>query len=148
MEECPVDVQQEELQSLAGKKVMVCEDNPLNMEIAQSLLEDRQMQVLCTENGKEAVEAAAAAKEGELAAILMDIRMPVMDGYEAAQAIRDLPREDMKRIPILALSGDAYDEDIQKCQEAGMDGHLAKPINPRQLFQELARLIREKSAEK
>lgn len=148
MEECPVDVQQEELQSLAGKKVMVCEDNPLNMEIAQSLLEDRQMQVLCTENGKEAVEAAAAAKEGELAAILMDIRMPVMDGYEAAQAIRDLPREDMKRIPILALSGDAYDEDIQKCQEAGMDGHLAKPINPRQLFQELARLVREKSAEK
>ncbi len=125
---------------LAGLRVLVCEDNSLNMEIVTSLLGERGIEVVCAADGCEGVEIFRTSKEGTFSGILMDIRMPVMDGYEAAQRIRHLPREDAKKVPIIALSGDAYEEDIKKCLEVGMDSHLAKPINPNKLFYELERL--------
>ena len=99
------------------------------------------MTVVKAANGAEGVKLFAASAVGELAAILMDLRMPVLDGFAAARAIRELPREDAATIPILAVSADAYEEDVERCLDAGMNGHIAKPINPRQLYEELTRVI-------
>jgi signal transduction histidine kinase/ABC-type amino acid transport substrate-binding protein/CheY-like chemotaxis protein len=126
---------------LQGKKVLLCEDNFLNTEIAVKLLQAQGLTVVKAANGAEGVRIFTASAVGELAAILMDLRMPVLDGFGAAQAIRALPRADATTIPILAISADAYEEDVQRCRDAGMNGHLAKPINPQQLYEELAKVI-------
>ena len=125
--------------SLAGKKILLCEDNALNREIAGALLRDKKLQLIYAENGQKGLEAFAASKIGEYAAILMDVRMPVMDGYAATRAIRALDRSDAKMVPIIAMTADAAEEDVQKCYEAGMNGYVSKPINPRLLFEELAK---------
>ena len=126
---------------LKGKKVLLCEDNLLNTEIATKLLASKGLFVAKAANGEEGIKKFAASSVGDFAAILMDLRMPIMDGYAATKAIRLLARPDAVTVPILALSADAYEEDVQRCEAAGMNGHIAKPIDPENLFAELERVL-------
>ncbi|MDD4850096.1 MAG: ATP-binding protein [Gemmiger sp.] len=129
------------LQSLAGKRVLVCEDHPMNREIAARLLKKVGMLVEDAPDGQQGVAQFAAAAPGYYSAILMDVRMPVMDGLAATRAIRALPRPDAATIPILAMTANAFAEDAQACVDAGMNEHLAKPIDPQALYQALAEQI-------
>ncbi len=124
-----------------GKKILLVEDHPLNAVIAKRLLEKKEMQVISAENGKIGLNLFADSEVGEFDAILMDVRMPVMDGLAATKAIRELVREDAKVIPIIAMTANAFDEDKKRTKEAGMDAHLAKPIEPRMLYDTLAQLL-------
>lgn len=124
---------------LSGKTVLLCEDNALNREIAIALLKDKNMSVVCAENGEIGMNIFSASAAGEFAAILMDVRMPVMDGLQATREIRSLQRPDAKQIPIIALTADAFADDIQKCLEAGMNDHIAKPVDPEVMFTVLFR---------
>lgn len=124
----------------AGKRVLLVEDNMLNLEIAQSLLEMNGLQVDTAENGKEALEAFAAAPLGRYLAILMDIRMPVMDGLEAAKAIRALPKQDAGSVPIIAMTANAFDDDRTLAYRAGMTGYIVKPLDIDTLLDELRKL--------
>ena len=123
--------------SLNGMKVLLAEDNEINMEIAKTILEDEGIDVTTAENGQFAVNIFNNLSENSFDAILMDIRMPVMDGLSAAKAIRELPRKDAATVPIIAMTADAYDEDVQKTATAGMDAHLTKPIQQEKLFRVL-----------
>ena len=125
-------------------KVLLCEDNYLNMEIATTLLRKKHYKVLKAVNGQEGVDIFKASKPNEIAAILMDLRMPVLNGYEATEAIRDLERDDAKMVPIIALSADAYAEDVEKALMVGMNAHLAKPYNTIEFFSVLEKLINER----
>ncbi|MFZ2755896.1 MAG: transporter substrate-binding domain-containing protein [Atopobiaceae bacterium] len=129
---------------LAGKHVLLCEDHPLNQEIAKSLLEERGMAVDVAEDGREGVEAFGTSPVGGYDAILMDIRMPVMDGYEATRAIRALDRPDAKTVPVIAMTADAFADDVQKAHDAGMDAHVAKPVEPEVLYSALAKCMGER----
>ena len=126
---------------LQGKRILLVEDNQLNREIAMEILN---MQGLCVEtavNGKEAVEMFKQSTVGKYDAILMDIQMPVMNGYEATEAIRAFKREDANTIPIFALTANAFITDIVKAQNAGMNGHIAKPIDVEILIKTLQKWI-------
>ena len=123
---------------LAGKHVLLCEDHPINMQISRTLLEKKGVLVTPAINGQEGVDTFAASAEHFYDAVLMDIRMPVMDGLTAARAIRSLPRADAKTVPIIAMTANAFDEDAQKSLDAGMNAHLAKPIEPNKLYETLA----------
>ena len=103
------------------------------------------MQVTVAENGEAGLQLFSESKEKDYDAILMDIRMPVMDGYAATRAIRNLPREDAKTIPIVAMSADAFAEDVQKCKDAGMNAHVAKPIDVKKMMQTLLDVLKDKS---
>ena len=127
--------------SLKGAKVLLCEDNALNREIAAAMLREQGITAVAAENGKIGAELFSGSAPGEFAAILMDLRMPVMDGYEATKQIRTLARADAKTVPIIAMTADAFEEDIHKCRAAGMNGHIAKPIDPELLNQSLAKAI-------
>lgn len=127
--------------ALRGKRVLVCEDSTLNMEIITTILRSFDMNVTGVPDGKAGVEAFAASDAGWFDAVLMDLRMPVMDGISAACAIRALDRADAKKVPILAVSADAFTEDVEKCRTAGMNGHIAKPIDPSVLYHTLAACI-------
>ncbi|MDD3340297.1 MAG: response regulator [Lachnospiraceae bacterium] len=120
-----------------GKKILLVEDHPLNVEVAKKLLERKGFLVEHAENGVRAVEMYAKTPPGYYDAILMDIRMPQMDGLQAANAIRHMSKETSKVIPIIAMTANAFDDDIQKSKAAGMNAHLAKPIEPKQMFQTL-----------
>ncbi len=122
---------------LAGKRILLVEDNFINREIAYELLGSTNAQVDTAENGAEALEKFAKGPEGQYDLILMDIQMPVMDGYTAVRHIRALDREDAKRVKIYAMTANAFAEDIQKARDAGMDGHIAKPIDIQLLMQVL-----------
>ena len=126
---------------LAGRHVLLCEDHPMNQEIAKAVLEEKQMLPEIAENGQLGAEMFARSPEGFYAVVLMDIRMPVMDGYEAAKAIRALPRGDARTVPIIAMTADAFSEDVHKCLAAGMNGHVAKPIDPQLLYASLSEAI-------
>ncbi len=128
--------------NLAGKKLLIVEDNDLNQEIARVMLKELGLEADCAADGKKGLETFAASQPGEYAGILMDIRMPVMDGYAAARAIRALDRPDAASIPIIAMTADAFEEDVQKCLCAGMNGHLAKPIDPEQMREVLLSHLR------
>lgn len=128
---------------LAGKKVLICEDNALNREIAIALLKNQQMEVVSAVNGEQGVELFTKSAVHEFDAILMDLRMPVMDGIQAAEKIRSLDRKDARSIPIIAMTADVFSEDIQKCLAAGMNDHVGKPIDPPKLYETLARCIKE-----
>ena len=119
---------------LEGKKVLMAEDHPINAKIARTIMENRGMIVQCAENGEIACDIFAESDLNEYDAILMDIRMPVMDGLEATKKIRNMNRADARQIPIIAVSANAFDNDIEKSKEAGMNEHLAKPINPDILY--------------
>ena len=115
--------------SFSGENILVAEDNELNWEIANELFSDVGLKPERAENGKVCVDLFAASEKGYYCAILMDIRMPVMTGYEAAMAIRALERSDAKEIPIIAMSADAFADDVQKCLDCGMNAHTPKPID-------------------
>ena len=121
-----------------GKRILLVEDHPLNTVVAKRLLEKQKMEVVHAENGQVALEQFIGSEIGEFDAILMDVRMPVMDGITATERIRALEREDAQRIPIIAMTANAFDEDKQHTYEAGMNAHLAKPIEPRMLYDTLA----------
>lgn len=129
---------------LNGMKVLLAEDNELNMEIAKVLLEDEGIHVTTAENGQVAVNIFNNCPEGTFHAVLMDVRMPIMNGLLAAKTIRSLPRMDAATVPIIAMTADAYDEDIKKTTEAGMDAHLTKPVEQEDLLQTLRTLYVEK----
>lgn len=115
--------------SFEGKRALLVEDNMINMEIAQMLLEQAGFLIETAENGKIALEMTAASEPGYYDVILMDIQMPVMDGYMSAQAIRSLPDPGLAGIPIIAMTANAFQEDIKKAEEVGMNGHIAKPLD-------------------
>ena len=123
----------EEEAYFAGRRVLLTEDNELNREIAVELLDMLGVETECAEDGRQAVEMFSASGEGHFDLIFMDIQMPVMDGYAAARAIRALPRSDSGAIPIVAMTANAFVEDIRACEQAGMNAHVAKPISPQQL---------------
>ena len=127
---------------LAGRRVLMAEDMPVNAEIMTMVLSMRGMEAELAENGRDAVEMFASHEAGYYDAILMDMRMPVMDGLEAARAIRALERADAKTIPIIALTANAFDEDVQRSMQAGLNAHLSKPVEPEALYETLEKLIR------
>ncbi len=122
---------------LKGKKVLLCEDHPINMQIAKRLLEKKGMIVTCAKNGLEGVKKFEEGPEGAYDVVLMDILMPVMDGLEATRKIRAIDRTDAKLTPIIAMTANAFQEDVRKSLEAGMNGHLAKPVDHVELFRTL-----------
>jgi len=122
---------------LAGRHVLLCEDHPLNQEIAKAILEEKGMIVEVAGDGQAGLKAFAASSPEYFDAVLMDIHMPVMDGYEAARSIRMLERKDAASVPIIAMTADAFAEDIRRCMDAGMNSHVAKPIDPQALDQVL-----------
>lgn len=125
----------------SGKRVLVVEDNALNMEIAQSLLEDCNITVECAYNGEEALQRMKESESGYYDLILMDIMMPVMDGLEATSEIRKIDREDCRTIPIIAMSANAFDEDVRRSLASGMNGHLSKPVDVEKLREILSRFM-------
>ena len=129
-----------------GKRVLLAEDNMINTEVAVMLLEDKGFKVDTAENGLRALELFSKSPEGYYDAILMDIRMPLMDGLTTARNIRHLSNGDAGEIPIIAMTANAFDDDIEKSKAAGMDAHLAKPIEPDRLFQTLYDFIFGKEA--
>ncbi len=124
-----------------GKKVLIAEDVALNMEVAVSLLKMVNLKCVCAEDGAIAVDIYSKSKPDEYDAILLDINMPNMDGYEAARAIRGLSRPDAGTIPIYAMTANAFTEDVNAALDAGMNGHIAKPIEPPVLYKTLAKAI-------
>jgi len=127
------------VQPLAGLQLLLAEDVPINAQLAVELLERVGVQVTVANNGQEAVDAAIAA-EGRFDAVLMDIQMPVMDGYEATRRLRE--RWSGEQLPIIAMTAHAMAEERQRCLDAGMNGHVAKPINPDELFRTIADVTR------
>ncbi len=117
-----------------GKRILLAEDNEINTEIAVELLSQAGAEVVPVRNGREAVEALAGSPEGYFDLVLMDIQMPVMNGYDAAGAIRSLGRRDAAELPIYAMTANVFDEDIRLAFEAGMDGHVGKPIDAGELY--------------
>ena len=113
----------------AGKRVLLVEDNELNREIAAAIMEEAGLIVDSVEDGTDAVERMGSAEESRYDAILMDIQMPVMNGYDSTRHIRALERPDIKSMPIVAMSANAFAEDIKLCKESGMNEHIAKPID-------------------
>lgn len=126
---------------LAGRRVLLAEDNELNWEVARELLGALGLELTWAENGREAVDAFASSEPGTFDAVLMDIRMPEMDGYQATRAIRALSRPDAATVPVVAMTADAFSEDIERARDAGMDAHVAKPIDLRELVRTLARCL-------
>ena len=124
---------------IRGMRVLVVEDNALNLEIMQCLLEDAGAIVTVARDGAAAVEAVRSSPEGGFDAILMDIMMPVMDGLEASRQIRALSRPDVANVPIIAMTANAFEEDRKRSAEAGMNDHLTKPLQPRLLMDTLAK---------
>lgn len=127
--------------TLRGIRVLAAEDNSLNSEILKFILEDMGINVNLVENGELAVKAFEESRPGEYAMILMDIMMPVMDGYEASRIIRNMKRPDAATIPIIALTANAFAEDIVRSSEAGMDAHITKPIDENKLKECMLRLL-------
>ncbi len=127
--------------NLAGKRILAVEDQQLNLDIECRLLNKQGVIVTTASNGQEAVEEFMESCEGYFDAVLMDIRMPVMDGIEAAKRIRALDREDARIVPIIATTANAFEEDRRLTKEAGMDAHLSKPINPKELYETLSDYI-------
>ena len=131
-----------ETADLKGKRVMIAEDVVINAEILMMVLAMREVEADLAENGRIAVEKFRDHEPGYYDAILMDMRMPEMDGLEATRAIRAMDREDAAEIPIIALTANAFDEDVQRSMQAGLNAHLSKPIEPEALFETLEKLIR------
>jgi CheY-like chemotaxis protein len=127
-----------EIKSLEEKNVLLCEDHDMNIEVARRLLMSKGMNVTVAKNGKIGLETFVEKPEDYFDVILMDIRMPIMDGLEATREIRKSQKQYAKTIPIIAMSANAFEEDIEKSLLAGMNAHLAKPFEPLVLFQTLS----------
>ena len=136
------EADREERADIAGMHVLLVEDNEINCEIVEFMLRDAGAQVATANDGKAAVDAFQASGPGRFDCILMDLMMPVMSGYEAARVIRGLDRADAGTVPIIALSANAFEEDVALAKDAGMNEHLAKPVDVQRMFQLMSRLRR------
>ncbi len=125
----------------SGVRLLLAEDNELNWEIASELLRAQGFTVDWAENGQKCLEMFQASQPGDYRLILMDLRMPVMNGYEATQAIRALDRPDAASIPIIAMTADAFSEDVHKCLACGMNAHMAKPLDMRELLRLIQKFL-------
>lgn len=132
-----------EAADIAGLSLLLAEDNDINAEIAQTLLTDAGARITVVHDGRQAVEAFRNHPEGTFDAILMDIMMPVMDGFEATRAIRQSKRADAEKIPIIAMTANAFDEDVKKSMAAGMNEHLTKPLQIEKVIAAISRLCRK-----
>ncbi len=139
------DSESQEQITLEGKNVLLVEDNALNQEIARRLLTKQGMNVQIADNGLIALNTFSEAAPGTYDIILMDVMMPVMDGLESAHLLRSLEREDAKKIPIIAMTANAFQEDVDRCLAAGMNTHIAKPIEPDLLLTTLRKYLKEAS---
>ena len=126
---------------LAGKNILLVEDNMINREIAKEMLDSTGASVYTAEDGKQAVDAFVASEPGFYSIVLMDVQMPVMDGYAATRAIRQSGREDSS-VPIFAMTANTFAEDIAKARESGMNGHISKPVDIDSLISTICRNIR------
>ena len=124
---------EKETVDFTGKRILLSEDNDLNWEIAEEILSEEGFELERAENGKICVEKFEQSEEGFYDVILMDIRMPVMNGYDACVAIRKLDRSDAD-LPIIAMTADAFSDDVQRCRECGMNEHVSKPIDTGRLM--------------
>lgn len=136
-ENTQVNTENHKLASLRGMKFLCAEDNALNAEILVAMLEMEGAECVIYENGKSLTEAFETVKSGEYCAILMDVQMPIMNGYETTKAIRNSKNPLGKEIPIIAMTANAFAEDVQRCKEAGMDAHIAKPVD----FEKLKKVL-------
>jgi CheY-like chemotaxis protein len=132
----------EEKVNFAGKRILLAEDNELNREIAVDILKEYGFEIKSVENGQEAVSEIAGSEVGCYDAVLMDIQMPVMDGYEATRAIRSLSNRQLAQIPVIAMTANAFAEDKRLSKAAGMDGYVAKPVDIGRLIDTLSRIIK------
>ncbi len=132
---------------LKGRRILMAEDNEINAEIMKEIIQMREAEIDHAENGRIVVEMFEKSPVGYYDAILMDVRMPEMDGLEATAAIRALDKADAKTIPIIALTANAFDEDVQRSLQSGMNAHLSKPVVADRLYQTLEELIWERDAE-
>lgn len=135
------NIYNDKLESLKGVRILLVEDNDINIEVAKILLEKAGCIVDIAKDGKAAVEIFAASSPGYYNVVLMDVRMPVMNGIEATKVIRALEREDAKTVKIIAMTADAFEEEQKKTLESGMDYHLSKPINPTMLYSIISRYV-------
>lgn len=135
-----VDEEQNGQGTIAGMRVLLVEDNEINCEIIEFMLKDAGAEVVTANDGKAAVDAFAASAPETFDCVLMDLMMPVMSGYEATRVIRAMDRADAKTVPIIALSANAFDEDVAMAKDAGMDEHLAKPVDMGKMFRVMNRL--------
>ena len=142
IQEAAASVSEEPSMFLEGRKILVAEDNMINMEIATEYLKMQGAQVLQAWNGQEAVDIFSSLEPQSLDAILMDMQMPQMDGCTASQLIRQMDRPDAGTIPIIAVTANAFAEDIAKTTRAGMDAHISKPLDMRDLMEVLKKYIR------
>ena len=126
---------------LAGKQILLLEDQPLNMLIAKKLLEKQKMIVTCADNGKQGLDIFTQSPIGFFDAIITDIRMPVMSGIEVTQEIRGLTRADAQSVPIIAMTANVFEDDVLETKKAGMTGHLSKPIDSKTMYKEILRCI-------
>lgn len=133
--------QHKEAANIKGVHILLCEDNPMNTEIAKRLLEMQGAEVTAVSDGQKGLELFLASPSSTFDIILMDIRMPNMNGYMACRKIRESSHMQARAIPILAMSADAYASDVARALESGMNGHVAKPLDPAKLFSEVSRLV-------
>ena len=136
-----LDKERDDKTILAGKRILVVDDNDVNIEIATFLLENHGAECFTARNGREGVEVYLAQDEGFFDLILMDVRMPIMNGYEATRAIRSANRPDAMDVPIVAMTANAFTEDKRKCWAAGMNDHIAKPIDVEVMLETIGRYI-------
>ena len=128
--------------NVEGMRVLLVDDNEINREIVEFMLKEAGAEVVTAVNGKAAVDAFAASEPETIDCILMDLMMPVMSGYEASRVIRGMERADAQSIPIIALSANAFEEDVALAKDAGMNEHLAKPVDIRKMLRTMKRLKR------
>ena len=143
VQDTPQPASREEQMDFSGKRLLLVEDNMINMEIAQMILTQLGFVVETAENGRIAVDMVSASDPGYYDLILMDIQMPVMDGYTATKAIRALENRELAQIPIVAMTANAFVEDIRASEEAGMQGHIAKPIDVNVMIQTLTNVLKD-----
>ena len=136
-------IEKEPLEDLSGKRILLVEDNELNMEIATEILEMQNVKITQAFDGQQAVEIFRNSAVGYFDAILMDIQMPIMDGYEATKNIRKLPRRDAKEVAIIAVTANAFADDIIMAEKAGMNEHISKPIDFKELQKALTKFMKE-----
>lgn len=132
--------EEKERGDIAGMQVLLAEDNEINCEIVEFMLRDAGAEVVTAKDGKAAVDAFEASASGTFDCILMDLMMPVMSGYEASRVIRGLDRTDAETVPIIALSANTFEEDVALAKDAGMNDHLAKPVDIRKMFAVMSRM--------